>query len=170
MKASRRAEIVRFINNGDYNLNIKLEQFDELLRLLDEFDNRNKTKEVAVKEAKKTIEERKRIFADLILPYVNKTTANGLFTRDDAREFYSYWTEHSPGQRKMLFERRETFDVGRRIGTWMSNKLKFAKKDDTRESIDAIYQNILNFDGSNDDLIKTHTNNEHNRSRNNLIG
>lgn len=151
MKSSRKKEILDFLKNGKYDLEIKLEHYESLVQLLDDFDNRNKSKEVAA-VSKKTIEDRRLEFAETLSHHINKETKNGVVTRDDAVEFYHYWTEASKNQKKMRFEKEKAFDTGRRVGTWMSNKLKFAKSGDKRESIDDVYNNILNFNPNEDNL------------------
>ena len=34
-------------------------------------------------------------------------------------EFYDYWTEHSPNDKKMRHEKQTSFDVNRRLKTWL---------------------------------------------------
>ena len=34
-------------------------------------------------------------------------------------EFFDYWTEHSPNDKKMRHEKQTSFDVSRRLKTWL---------------------------------------------------
>jgi len=34
------------------------------------------------------------------------------------KDFYNYWSEADTKTGKLLWEKRETFEVGRRMGTW----------------------------------------------------
>lgn len=46
--------------------------------------------------------------------------------REDLLDFYYYWSEHSKKGRKMRFEKEKTFDIKRRLVTWMKQKKKFS--------------------------------------------
>src|SRR5690625_996581 len=46
--------------------------------------------------------------------------------REDLLDFYYYWSEHSKKGRKMKFEKEKTFDIKRRLVTWMKQKKKFS--------------------------------------------
>jgi len=89
---------------------------------------KNKDTGLKVKESSKTlIEERKKAFALQISPLIDSE-----FTRQDAREFYEYWTEHGTNDKKMRFEKEKSFGVSRRVATWKKRKKDFAaekKKD-----------------------------------------
>ena len=45
-------------------------------------------------------------------------------------EFFAYWTEHGPKDKKMRFEKQTSFDVKRRLVTWKNNQN--GNKKDTR--------------------------------------
>lgn len=71
----------------------------------------------------KNIEARKIEFYNSIPPFLSDQ-----FTKQDAREFYEYWIEHGPRDKKMRFEKEKSFNVDRRIRTWIKNKSKFQPK------------------------------------------
>ena len=37
------------------------------------------------------------------------------------KDFYEYWTEHSINDKKMRFEKQTSFDISRRLKTWLRN-------------------------------------------------
>src|SRR3990167_2408925 len=69
-----------------------------------------------LKEEKKDIEQRKTDF--LLLLKQTFPTENE--RRLDA--FFKYWSEYSPGAKKMRWEKQDAFDLGRRMGTWKKNE------------------------------------------------
>jgi hypothetical protein len=148
MKVSRRKEIIKFIEDSNTDLEIKICQYSNLVELLEAFCQiQSKNKEIEVAHSTpQLIAQKKESFAKLIAPYVG---GNNGFDKTEANKFFSYWTEKSEKGRKMRFEKEPVFDVGRRVGTWMTNKLKFVKTgDDSRKTIDDIYNGILNIEQS----------------------
>jgi hypothetical protein len=89
---------------------------------------------------KKDLEERKKAFATQIAPFISTD-----FQREDAKEFYLYWTEHGPNDKKMRYEKEKSFGIGRRIATWVKRKKDFAaeKKKDGKQSIDQIHHEMI---------------------------
>jgi hypothetical protein len=77
-----------------------------------------------IKDKKKSREERKSEFANSLPPYIDQK-----FTKQDARDFFEYWTEHGPKDRKMRFEKEKSFSLDRRVKTWLKNKKEFGPKD-----------------------------------------
>lgn len=58
-----------------------------------------------------------------------------IYGRDMLKAFYRYWTDHNEGGKKMLFERRETFNIKLRLETWSeNNKKRSSKKYENGES------------------------------------
>lgn len=53
---------------------------------------------------------------------------NGLIDKIDAKEFFEYWTEHGKKDRKMRFEKEKSYNMERRISTWLKNKKNFEKE------------------------------------------
>lgn len=98
-----------------------------------------------VKEDKKDIAGRMKDFYESLKPYVEE------FSKETVREFYEYWTEHSPKGRKMRFEKETVFDIKRRLVTWKNNeKKKFAgggaktgKKKQITDVVKPAYQNLM---------------------------
>ena len=82
------------------------------------------------------IDDRKRSFYNSLRDYV-KEYSKGLL-----REFYEYWSEHGPRDRKMRFEKEKSFDVSRRLKTWSANQKKFGKVDKGDDGND-LYLNVM---------------------------
>ena len=78
--------------------------------------NVNDTVNVTVK---KTIEDRKREFYNSLTPYEE------IYGNEMLRDFYDYWSEHSPNQKKFRMEKEKAFDIERRLKTWKANDEKF---------------------------------------------
>lgn len=70
-------------------------------------------------------------FKENLAPFLEK------YDREDLNDFYYFWTEKSPKDRKMKFEKQKSFDIGRRLVTWMKRKKEFAaeKKKDPRVNV-----------------------------------
>lgn len=73
------------------------------------------------------INDRKQKFAASLKPYLNT------YGKQMLNDFYSYWTEHGPNDKKMRFEKEKSFGVERRLETWNNNKNKFGKFSDDSE-------------------------------------
>lgn len=63
---------------------------------------------------KANLEKRKQEFVNLLKPFVDA----GTYDKDMVNAFYSYWSEHGVNDYKMRFEKRESFDITRRLATW----------------------------------------------------
>lgn len=81
---------------------------------------KDKTTNVVLKK-NKTLDEREKDFAESLKPYLDK------YGRDMLNDFFSYWTEHNDGGRKMRFEMQKTFSIERRLSTWKRNDDKSRK-------------------------------------------
>ena len=105
--------------------------------------------------AKRDISERKRSFAQKVINHFDKE-----FPLDDLKEFCDYWTEHGENDRKMKFEKVESFDWNLRVRNWMKRRDKFKTnkpqsfQDELEQRIDVMKQTqaLLNFD-ENGNLI-----------------
>ena len=75
-----------------------------------------------IKPTPKTLEERKIIFRDSLIPFVEK------YSKTTVRAFFDSWTESSPKGKKMKFEMQKTFDVSLRMAKWKQNEIDWAKK------------------------------------------
>jgi hypothetical protein len=82
------------------------------------------------------IDDRKRSFYNLLRDYVKE------YSKGMLREFYEYWTEHGPRDRKMRFEKEKSFDVSRRLKTWSGNQKKFNRTANNDEGND-LYLNVM---------------------------
>lgn len=73
-------------------------------------------------------------FQNKIAPHIGGKFADRIFDREDANDFYRYWSEKNDGGHKMRFEMQKTFEVKKRIVTWMKNKRQreIAQPTDTR--------------------------------------
>ena len=103
----------------------------------EDFAIENYSKESKVKESKETPTPnvvggkkaaanaapptRQQDFYESLVPFVEK------YGKDMIRNFFSYWSEPNKSGTKMRFELERTWDVGRRLGTWANNELKFSK-------------------------------------------
>lgn len=61
---------------------------------------------------KANLEKRKQEFIELLRPFVDE------YGKDMVNEFFKYWAEHGANDVKMRFEKRESFDISRRLATW----------------------------------------------------
>ena len=75
----------------------------------------------------KVLEERKQKFAASLKPYLDN------YGKKMLNEFYAYWTEHGPTDRKMRFEKEKAFGIERRLINWDKNKNKFNNFSDDTE-------------------------------------
>ena len=66
-----------------------------------------------------TLEERERIFREEADKY-RQTYGDRIID-----EFLTYWTEPTPGRKRMRFEGEKTWEMARRISTWFKNDKKF---------------------------------------------
>jgi hypothetical protein len=44
---------------------------------------------------------------------------------EEIQKFVSYWTEPNKSKTKIRWELERTWDIKRRLGTWMRNSIKF---------------------------------------------
>ena len=71
-----------------------------------------------------SIESRKEKFYQSLVPYVEK------YGREMVRAFYDYWTELTPGGRKMRVEQQRVFEISKRLATWKKNETKYETNHD----------------------------------------
>lgn len=72
-----------------------------------------------VKDNVTDIKVRKEEFKNSLPPFLNE------YGREMLNDFFEYWTEASPGAKKMRYEKEKAFDVSRRLKTWKRNSKKF---------------------------------------------
>lgn len=68
-----------------------------------------------------SIKERKQTFASSLVPFVE------LYGKEMIRQFYEYWTEHGPKDKKMRFEKQTSFNLELRLKRWNQKQVD-AKK------------------------------------------
>ena len=78
----------------------------------------------AVAPTKPTLEERERVFREEADKY-RQTYGDRIID-----EFLTYWTEPTPGRKRMRFEGEKTWEMARRISTWFKNDKKFNHESD----------------------------------------
>jgi len=90
---------------------------------------------------KKSIEERKEKFKELLFPFLEKFGKTLPFLEKFGKtlfnEFYEYWVEHGPKDKKMRFEKETSFAISRRLGTFKKNNNKFNKSDNNKDKRNA---------------------------------
>jgi len=103
-------------------------------------------KKVAPK--KKSLEDRKQDFKQLLAEEYKKDPER--LPKEEWTNFFEYWTEHGPDDKKARFEKEKSFAISRRITTWKNN-IKNTKNQKPNGKLDEIeyYQNSLQRIASN---------------------
>lgn len=73
-----------------------------------------------VKPAKKSLEERRKAFAEALTQFLEKG-----YSKEMLRDFYNYWAQVNEGGTKMHWEKQKTFEIARRLATW--KRLNYGK-------------------------------------------
>ena len=68
-----------------------------------------------------SIKERKQTFASSLVPFVE------LYGKEMIRQFYEYWTEHGPKDKKMRFEKQTSFNLELRLKRWNQKQVDASK-------------------------------------------
>jgi len=55
--------------------------------------------------------------------------------KNEVQKFISYWTEPTKNKKKIKYDREPTWDMKRRLGTWMRNSIKWSKNDNQPKGI-----------------------------------
>lgn len=76
---------------------------------------------------KTSLETRTLSFKEKLVPFKNK------YEMDLLKNFFQYWTEPNLSKTKMLFELQKTFDIERRLATWVRNDKTFAPKQQIKQ-------------------------------------
>jgi len=79
------------------------------------------------KDSKANLEIRTLAFKEKLVPFKNK------YEMDLLKNFFQYWTEPNLSKTKMLFELQKTFDIERRLATWVRNDKTFAPKQQIKQ-------------------------------------
>jgi len=85
------------------------------------------------KDKDKDIDKRQDKFIDK----VNEVVKNKKYTNDETDNFVGFWTERNNSNTKMRFELQQTFDISRRLSTWVKNnkEWKLGKKNNERKEM-----------------------------------
>lgn len=87
-------------------------------------DNDNVNDNVLLKKVTKpkiSLEQRKVDFKISLVTLMETDNID----KQTAKEFYEYWTEPNQNKTKLRFEMEKTWDLNRRMSTWIKNKEKF---------------------------------------------
>lgn len=68
-------------------------------------------------DKEKDIDKRQDKFIDK----VNKVIKDKKYTNEETNNFVGFWTERNASNTKMRFELQQTFDIARRLATWVRN-------------------------------------------------
>lgn len=87
-----------------------------------------------VKPAKKSLEERRKAFAEALTPFLEKG-----YSKEMLRDFYNYWAQVNEGGTKMHWEKQKTFEIARRLVTWKKNEDERKLSRKTSQDIGMVY-------------------------------
>ena len=88
------------------------------------------------KEKDKTIDIDKR--EKKFIEKVNSVIQEKKYSKDETERFVEFWTEKNNANTKMRFELQDTFDINRRLVTWVKNNKEWKigrKKDNERKEM-----------------------------------
>lgn len=88
---------------------------------------------------------RKSRFADILKPFVE------IYGKEMMNEFFAYWTEHGPNDKKMRYEKEKSFDASLRLQRWNRNNLnsksntngKSNRTDEQRSAVENFKQRLV---------------------------
>jgi hypothetical protein len=87
------------------------------------------------------IEERKLKFANYLKPYLDS------YGKDVLNNFFAYWSEHGPNDKKMRYEKEKSFNTHLRLIRWVQNDKTFKPKKEvlftTPEGIEITDKTVL---------------------------
>jgi hypothetical protein len=72
---------------------------------------------------KKSLEERKNEFGEKVFEIM---IIDGVHDKNLTKDFFDYWTEPNQTKTKLRFEMEKTYDISRRLSTWVKNNDKFS--------------------------------------------
>lgn len=114
---------------------IKIANYEDYQGFEEKQETQKNRKKNVEKMQKNTLEERKKVFRDMLSSFVTDNN------REMCNDFFRYWTETSLKSDKMRFEMEKVFDVGRRLSTWARNEKKFTPP--VAESSNDLYNNVM---------------------------
>lgn len=123
--AKRQTDKTHHIYKTDINCNINNNIVEPKLVLKDELTDVYTT--TPADEARSFFtSEVKQI--EVITFLVEKNLFSPSFATTELKKFVSYWTEPNKSGKKQRWELEKTFDVKRRLSTWLNNSRKFSSK------------------------------------------
>ena len=109
IKTSSKGTVIQIVNYTKYQI-----ATNELTNH-QQTSNKPATTNKNDKNVKNDIKQRKAEFKKLLAKYKD------VYVLEMIKDFYEYWTEHSPNDKKLRFEKQTSFDVNRRLKTWLKN-------------------------------------------------
>ena len=97
----------------------------------------NKNKGKNMDAAKAATLKRISDFKESLYPYTK--AKGGLYDNNTVKEFFNYWSELNKSKTKMKWELQQTFEISKRLATWVKNEDKFSKNGKTEQSNDHTY-------------------------------
>ena len=77
----------------------------------------------------RTLEQRKEEFRAKLISLTlesDQKTYKSPYNKEMLKKFWNHWTELSPNGRKFRFEKQATFDMSRRLATWVTRSKTFS--------------------------------------------
>ena len=109
IKTSSKGTVIQIVNYTKYQI------VTNELTNQQQTSNKRATTNKNDKNVKNDIKERKAEFKKLLAKHKD------VYVLEMIKDFYEYWTEHSPNDKKLRFEKQTSFDVNRRLKTWLKN-------------------------------------------------
>lgn len=109
---------------GKMSAEKRRQQNEQKLTLVD-FDEQTSTNSTVIVKDKVKVKvinniiERKTSFSNSLKPYLDS------YGKDLLNDFYLYWTEAGPNDKKMRFEKEKAFDLSLRLKTWFKRSNKY---------------------------------------------
>ena len=123
------------VTNEKIATRIKIANYEDYQGFEAKQESQKNRKKIAEKSQKNTLEERKKVFRDMLSAFVTDNN------REMCNDFFRYWTETSLKSEKMRFEMEKVFDIGRRLSTWARNEKKFTPP--VADSSNDLYNNVM---------------------------
>ena len=124
------------VNSEKLATRIKIANYEDYQGTEEKVQTQKKREMNAEKTQKKSLEERKKVFIDMLSAFVTENN------QEMCNDFLRYWTETSLKSDKMRFEMEKVFDVGRRLSTWARNQNKFGS-DPAKNTSNDLYANVM---------------------------
>lgn len=87
--------------------------------------------------AKAATQKRILEFKESLYPFTKNK--GGLYDADTVKDFFEYWSELNKSETKMLWELKATFEISKRLATWVKNENKFKGNGKTEQPKSNIY-------------------------------